>query len=161
MKPYAHILGWGSSCDAHNVTAPHPKGDGAYLSMQRAIADADCTPEDIDYINAHGTGTPLNDQTEARAIHRLFEAHQPWVSSSKAHFGHCIGTAGTIEMVACIAALRMQQVPPNLNLDTPEPNLGIRLAPQTSLTHSLRTVMSNSFGFGGQNVSLVLGVIED
>ena len=152
---YAHVLGWGSSCDAYNVTAPHPDGLGAQMSMC-AAEDARLTPAQIDYINAHGTGTQLNDTAEAEAIQKTFKEHQPWVSSSKSQFGHCIGAAGAIEFAVCISSLEDGYVPPNVSLTNPIGGLGIRLAPNQSIEADVRHVMSNSFGFGGQNVSLIL-----
>ena len=160
-RQYATVHGWGSSCDAHNVTAPHPEGLGALVSMQNALEDAQLTAADIQYINAHGTGTQLNDTTEAMAIKQLFGSNQPWVSSSKSQFGHCIGAAGAIEFAVCLTALLDQFVPANISLLDPEPNLGIRLAPRQKTPVELKCVMSNSFGFGGQNVSLIVGSTQE
>lgn len=154
---YGEIVGWGSSCDAHNVTAPHPDGLGAKAAMNASLIDAGVMANRIDYVNAHGTGTHLNDTAEALAIAQVFGDHEPWVSSTKGQLGHCIGAAGAIEFAVCLSALLDGYIPPNINLFNPEPNLGVRLSGRSSLDADLQFVMSNSFGFGGQNVSLVVG----
>lgn len=160
-RGYGRILGWGSSCDAHNVTAPHPDGLGAVIAMKNALLDAQIGTQDVDYINAHGTGTALNDVAEAMAIEKVFGSHSPLVSSSKSQFGHCIGAAGAIEFAVCLSALNQKFVPPNITLETPDPKVGIRLASRRSLPLNLKCVMSNSFGFGGQNASLIVSNIEE
>jgi 3-oxoacyl-[acyl-carrier-protein] synthase II len=156
-KIYGEILGWGSSCDAHNVTAPHPDGLGAKTSMNASLLDAGVMADRIGYVNAHGTGTHLNDTAEALAIAEVFGEHRPWVSSTKGQLGHCIGAAGAIEFAVCLSALLDGYIPPNVNLSNPEPNLNVRLSGRSSLDADLQLVMSNSFGFGGQNVSLIVG----
>ncbi len=156
-KVYGELVGWGSSCDAHNVTAPHPEGLGAKASMNASLKDAGLATKHIDYVNAHGTGTHLNDISEALAIGQLFGAHRPWVSSTKSQLGHCIGAAGAIEFAVCLSAVLDGYIPPNINLLTPEPNLGVRLSGRSSIEADVQFVMSNSFGFGGQNVSLIVG----
>ena len=107
--------------------------------------------------HAHGTGTHLNDIAEAQAIAQLFGPHRPWVSSTKSQLGHCIGAAGAIEFAVCLSALLDGYIPPNISLFTPEPNLGVRLSGRSSIKAEVQFVMSNSFGFGGQNVSLIVG----
>ena len=151
------LLGWGSSCDAHNVTAPHPEGAGARRAMERAIDDAGLEKQRIGYVNAHGTGTALNDVVEAKAIGDLFGAHRPAVSSSKGQIGHAIAAAGALEMVSCLAAFKQGALPPNAHLETPDPNIEIDLVGVESRYQETEVILSNSFGFGGQNVSLVIG----
>ena len=153
-KPYARLVGAGSSIDAWNVTAPHPQGVGAELSMRRALRDAGLQKDDIDYINAHGTGTPLGDQAEAAAIARVFGSSVP-VSSIKAAIGHCIAAAGAIEAVACIIALQKQFLPGTVGLEI-EDAFDISVV-KRGQSASIRYVLSNSFGFGGQNCSLIFG----
>ncbi len=156
-KIYGYVQGWGSSCDAHNVTAPHPEGLGAELSMRRALKSAGLDPQEVDYINAHGTGTKLNDVIEAAAITRIFGSNGPPVSSSKGQFGHAIAAAGAIEALAALAAFSGDRLPPNAHLSTPDPELEIDLVERSGRVASARSVLSNSFGFGGQNVSLLFG----
>ena len=151
------LLGWGSSCDAHNVTAPHPEGAGARRAMERAIDDAGLEKQRIGYVNAHGTGTALNDVVEAKAIGDLFGAHRPAVSSSKGQIGHAIAAAGALEMVSCLAAFKQGALPPNAHLETPDPNIEIDLVGVERRYQETEVILSNSFGFGGQNVSLVIG----
>lgn len=157
VRPYARICGAGSSIDAWNVTAPHPQGLGAERSMRNALFDAGLQSSDIDYINAHGTGTPLGDIAESAAISRVFGAKTP-VSSIKGSIGHCIAAAGAIEAVACIAALQKQFIPGTLGLEEPE-DFGISVVQRAKLT-SISYTLSNSFGFGGQNSTLIFGAID-
>ena len=156
-RVYGELSGWGSSCDAHNVTAPHPEGLGATKAMAASLKDAGLNTNRIDYVNAHGTGTHLNDTAEALAIAQIFGEHRPWVSSTKGQLGHCIGAAGAIEFAVCLSALLDGYIPPNISLFNPEPNLGVRLSGRSSIEADVEFVMSNSFGFGGQNVSLIVG----
>lgn len=150
----ANLLGAGTSVDAWNITAPHPDGAGAELSMRRALADAGLSPSDIDYVNAHGTGTPVGDVAEARAIQRVLGAVP--VSSIKGAVGHTIAAAGAVEAAACIAALQGGWMPGTTGLLSPDP-----ACPITALTKPVsqpaRVMLSNSFGFGGQNCTLLLG----
>jgi 3-oxoacyl-[acyl-carrier-protein] synthase II len=157
VRPYARLCGAGSSIDAWNVTAPHPEGLGAERSMRSALHDADLIAEDIGYINAHGTGTPLGDIAESAAISRVFGARTP-VSSIKGALGHCIAAAGAIEAVVCIAALQHQFLPGTVGLETPE-DFGIDIV-QKARSTSISYTLSNSFGFGGQNSSLIFGAID-
>jgi 3-oxoacyl-[acyl-carrier-protein] synthase-1 len=154
-KPLCVIGGYGNACDAFHQTANSPEGDGALSSMQKAIAKAALTPRMIDYINAHGTGTKNNDLSEGRAIKRLFGEVVPPFSSTKSYTGHTLGAAGAIEAVFCVMALNNNWVYPNLNFTHEMTDLG--LSPVTAFrsdTH-LRNIMSNSFGFGGNNTSLI------
>ena len=157
VTPYARLCGAGSSIDAWNVTAPHPKGAGAERSMLNALRDAGLHHTDIDYINAHGTGTPLGDIAESSAISRVFGSQTP-VSSIKGALGHCIAAAGAIEAVVCIAALQKQFAPGTFGLEEEE-NFEINVVKSAQLI-SISYTLSNSFGFGGQNSSLIFGAIN-
>lgn len=162
-KIYAEVLGYGLSGDAHHVTAPHPEGSGAYRSMAMALRKAGLEPKDIDYINAHGTSTPLGDELELGAVRRLFGDAIDGVSmsSTKSAIGHLLGGAGAVESIFCILALRDQVVPPTLNLDNPsESCIGVDLVPHTAKKREVRAVLNNSFGFGGTNASLVMRKID-
>jgi 3-oxoacyl-[acyl-carrier-protein] synthase II len=156
---HAELLSAGNSADAHHLTAPHPDGTGAALAMRRALARAGLAPEDIDYINAHGTGTPLNDAVEATAIAAVFgeAAARLAVSSTKGAIGHTLGAAGAIEALATILALRDGFLPPTVNLADPDPACALDLVPRDSRPATLRYALSNSYGFGGNNTSVVLG----
>ncbi len=158
-RAHAELVGWGNSADAHHLTAPHPEGTGAILAMRRALANAALRPDDVDYINAHGTGTPLNDAVEAAAIGAVFgdAASRLAVSSTKGAVGHTLGAAGAIEALATILALRDGFIPPTVNLAEPEPEWALDLVPGRSRDATLRYALSNSYGFGGNNTSVVLG----
>jgi len=155
---YAEVIGYGVTTDAFHITQPDPEGDGAYRSMQAAIADAGIAPEEIDYINAHGTSTPYNDRLETLAIKRVFGDHarRLVVSSTKSMTGHLLGAAGGIEFIACVLALRHQTVPPTINYQVPDPDCDLDCVPNRARQVGLRTVMSNAFGFGGHNAILIL-----
>ncbi len=154
----AEVIGYGVTADAYHITQPDPEGDGAYRSMAVAIADAGIAPEEIDYINAHGTSTPYNDRLETLAIKRLFGAHakQLPVSSTKSMTAHLLGAAGGIEVIACVLALRRQVIPPTINYEVPDPDCDLDYVPNAARPARLRTVMSNAFGFGGHNAILIL-----
>ncbi|MBV9843257.1 MAG: beta-ketoacyl-ACP synthase II, partial [Sphingomonadaceae bacterium] len=161
-KIYAEVVGYGLSGDAYHVTAPHPEGDGAYRSMEMAIRKSGLKLEDIDYINAHGTSTPLGDELELGAVRRLFgdAIGGLSMSSTKSAIGHLLGGAGAVETIFCILAMRDQIVPPTLNLDNPSENCaGVDLVPHTAKERKVRAVLNNSFGFGGTNASLVLTAV--
>jgi 3-oxoacyl-[acyl-carrier-protein] synthase II len=157
-RPAGLLLGCGESTDAHHLTHPHPEGGGAALAMRRALAMAGLSPDDIDYVNCHGTGTRPNDLSETRALRAVFGerlARLP-VSSSKPFFGHTLGGAGAVEAVVTVLALQRGFLPATLNLDEPDPDLGaLDLVPE-GRPAGIRRAMSNSFGFGGSNASLVL-----
>ncbi|KQS49012.1 MULTISPECIES: beta-ketoacyl-ACP synthase II [Sphingomonas] len=158
-KMYAEVIGYGLSGDAYHVTAPHPEGDGAFRSMQMAIKKSGLKLEDIDYINAHGTSTPLGDELELGAVRRLFgdAISGLSMSSTKSAIGHLLGGAGAVESIFCILALRDQIVPPTLNLDNPSDScVGVDLVPHVAKKREVRAVLNNSFGFGGTNASLVM-----
>lgn len=154
---YAEITGYGSTCDAFHVTAPLENGEGAQRAMRMALQDAGLTPEDIGYINAHGTSTPLNDVSETRAIKGVFgdHAYRVPISSTKSVTGHLMGSAGSVEAVFSIKALTEQFVPPTINLDTPDPECDLNYTPNVGVATPIEHVMSNSFGFGGHNAVLI------
>ena len=155
---YAEVRGYGLSGDAYHVTAPPPDGDGGFRSMRNALRNARLNPEDIDYINAHGTSTPLGDEIELGAVKRLFGPHagRLAMSSTKSAIGHLLGAAGAVEAIFCILAIRDGVVPPTLNLERPCPEAeGINLVPHTAQERPVRAALSNSFGFGGTNATLV------
>ena len=156
-KIYAEVMGYGMSGDAHHITAPAEDGNGGYRAMQAALKRAKLNPEDIDYINAHGTSTPLGDEIELGAVKRLFgeHAYELTMSSTKSAIGHLLGAAGAVEAIFSIMALRDQVAPPTLNLDNPSEGCDIDLAPKQAKPRKIRNVLSNSFGFGGTNASLV------
>jgi 3-oxoacyl-[acyl-carrier-protein] synthase II len=151
------VAGYGQSIDTHHLTQPHPEGDGALLCMQRAIASASLTTADIDHINAHGTATPQNDAMEAKAIRRCFDgrADEIPVTSVKAAIGHLLGGAGAAEAIVSVLSLQHQIVPPTLHYETPDPACNVAIVGNTARPHRMRTVLSNSFGFGGTNAALV------
>src|SRR3989344_318466 len=157
-KIYAEVIGYGLTGDAYHVTAPHPEGSGAFRSMEMALRKSGLSLEDIDYINAHGTSTPLGDELELGAVRRLFGSAIDTLSmsSTKSAIGHLLGGAGAVESIFCVLALRDQIVPPTLNLDNPsESCLGVDLVPHKAKERKVRAVLNNSFGFGGTNASLV------
>jgi 3-oxoacyl-[acyl-carrier-protein] synthase II len=161
-KIYAEVVGYGLTGDAYHVTAPHPEGDGAFRSMQMALRKAGLEPKDIDYINAHGTSTPLGDELELGAVRRLFgDAIQTVsMSSTKSMIGHLLGGAGAVESIFCILAMRDQIAPPTINLDNPsESCAGVDLVPNVAKKRPIKAVLNNSFGFGGTNASLVMRAI--
>ena len=161
-KIYAEVIGYGLSGDAYHVTAPHPEGSGAFRSMQMALKKAGLNPSDIDYINAHGTSTPMGDELELGAVRRLFGDAISTVSmsSTKSAIGHLLGGAGAVEAIFCILAIRDQIVPPTLNLDNPsDACIGVDLVPHVAKKRKVHAVLNNSFGFGGTNASLVLRAV--
>ncbi|HUJ13556.1 MAG TPA: beta-ketoacyl-[acyl-carrier-protein] synthase family protein [Thermoanaerobaculia bacterium] len=156
---YAEVLGFGSACDSFRVTDPHPDGAGAMLAMKRALDQAGLVPAGVDYINAHGTSTPLNDRVEARAIRSLFGEHAKRVaiSSTKSMIGHLTVAAGAAEAVATVCALQRQIVHPTLNLDDPDPECDLDFVPHAARPMRVEVALSNSFAFGGQCASVALG----
>ena len=151
----AEVTGYGISTDNHHLTQPHPSGIGPRQAMERALADARRTPGDVDYINAHGTATIFNDATEGTAIAELFGERVP-VSSTKSMMGHALGGAGAIEAAFSVLALQQQFLPPNINLQEPDPAWRLNIVANTARDARVRCVVSNSFGFGGTNASIVL-----
>ena len=157
-KIYAEVKGYGMSGDAHHITAPAEDGNGGFRSMQMALKRAGMMPSDIDYVNAHGTSTPLGDEIELRAVERLFgnAAERVSMSSTKSSIGHLLGAAGAVEAIFSILALRDQICPPTLNLDNPSVETKIDLVPHQAKKREIRAALSNSFGFGGTNATLIL-----
>ncbi len=154
---YGRIAGYGATSDAYHITAPDPDGRGSSKAIKLALADAGAIASDVGYVNAHGTGTPLNDAAETKTLHSIFNGGAPPVSSTKSHLGHMLGAAGAVEAVICLEAVRRGVLPPTINLETPDPECdldyipaGRREAPGISLA------LSNSFGFGGQNACLAV-----
>jgi 3-oxoacyl-[acyl-carrier-protein] synthase II len=156
---YAEVLGYGLSGDAYHITSPAPDGDGGYRSMRAALKNAGLGAGDIDYVNAHGTSTPLGDEIELAAVTRLLGNHAADVtmSSTKSSIGHLLGAAGAVEAIFCALAIRDQVAPATLNLDTPSVESDIDLAPLKPVRRKIDVALSNSFGFGGTNASLILG----
>lgn len=163
-KIYAELIGGGMSSDAYHITAPHPDGLGAFLAMQDALDDAGIAPAEVDYINTHGTSTPIGDPQELKAIHQLFGEHSFSlnISSTKSMTGHLLGAAGAVEAIASIKALEHQLVPPTINYVTPDEEIDPRfnLTVNTAQARSLTTVMSNAFGFGGHNAIVIFRKIS-
>jgi 3-oxoacyl-[acyl-carrier-protein] synthase II len=161
-KIYAEVIGYGLSGDAYHVTAPHPEGSGGYRSMEMALRKSGLSLSDIDYVNAHGTSTPLGDELELGAVKRLFGDNLSTMSmsSTKSAIGHLLGGAGAVESIFCILAMRDQIVPPTLNLDEPsESCANVDLVPHVAKERKVRAVLNNSFGFGGTNASLIMKAI--
>jgi 3-oxoacyl-[acyl-carrier-protein] synthase II len=156
---YAEVLGYGSGNDAYDMAAP-AEGEGAIQTMTRALKKAAIEPEAVDYINAHGTGTPLNDKYETLAIHRVFGEHagRLLVSSTKSMTGHMMGAAGAVEAVVCALTIRDQVIAPTINLDKPDPECDLDYVPHSARRARVRVALSNSFGLGGHNASVVLGL---
>jgi len=163
----AHVLGefvsYGISADAHHLTHPRPDGIGAALAIRRALDEGGVAVGDIDYVNAHGTATPLNDVAETRAIRAVLREHAEHtpVSSTKSMIGHCLGAAGAIEALASVLAMRERFIPPTINLNAPDPECDLDYVPNRSRPAAPRTVLSNSYGFGGNNTSLILRAYDD
>ena len=153
------VLGYGMSADASHMTAPDPKGRGAARAMSHSLRDAGLNLDDIDYVNAHGTSTPLGDKAETTAIRSLFESHADKlaVSSTKSQLGHLLGASGGVEFVACATAIQQQVAPPTINLDEQDPECNLDYIPNEARPMRIRRVLKNSFGFGGHNACLVLG----
>jgi 3-oxoacyl-[acyl-carrier-protein] synthase II len=158
-KIYGEVLGYGASADAYHVTAPAPGGEGAVRCMRAALADGRVNPEQVDYINAHGTSTPYNDLYETMAIKTVFKDHcsRVMVSSTKSMTGHLLGAAGAVESLFSVLALRDGAVPPTINYTTPDPECDLDYVPNTARRTPIRYALSNSFGFGGTNSCLLFG----
>jgi 3-oxoacyl-[acyl-carrier-protein] synthase II len=159
---FGEILGCGCTADAHNITAPHPEGEGAARAMQLALQDAHLNPEDIQYINAHGTSTPLGDEAETRAIKQVFGSHarKLAISSTKSMLGHLLGASGGVELIATLLTIRQGVIHPTINYDTPDPACDLDYVPNTARETRVRRAISNSFGFGGHNCCLVIGAFS-
>ena len=160
---YAEMLGFGMSDDAHHITAPHPEGAGAYIAMENALKSSRLNPEQISYINAHATSTPLGDMIEINSIKKVFGDHVKnlLVSSTKSMLGHQLGASGGVEALICSLIVDKGVIPPTINYETPDPNCnGIDFVPNEAKERNIENVMSNSFGFGGHNVSIILGKVR-
>jgi 3-oxoacyl-(acyl-carrier-protein) synthase len=155
---YAEVAGYASSSDAFHIAAPDPGGDGAVRAMNLSLQNAAVHPDDIDYINAHGTSTPANDATETTAIKKLFgdRAYQIPISSTKSMVGHAMGASGAIEAIACALTLENGAIHPTINYENPDPELDLDYVPNEARQIQVNTILSNSFGLGGQNACLVL-----
>jgi 3-oxoacyl-[acyl-carrier-protein] synthase II len=159
---YAEVIGDGLAGDAHHITAPAEAGDGGFRAMKMALKRAELSPSDIDYVNAHGTSTPIGDEIELRAVERLFgnATGKMSMSSTKSSIGHLLGASGAVEAVFSILAIRDQIVPPTINLDNPSVETEIDLVPHTAKKREVKAALSNSFGFGGTNASLVFTAVQ-
>ena len=158
-KIYAEVLGYGQSADGSHITAPDEHGNGAAQAMKEALANAQCDVTDVDYINAHGTSTALGDVAETRAVKQLFGDHSKKIpmSSTKSMMGHLLGASGGVEAIICALAIKDRTIPPTINLDEPDEECNLDYVPHTAREADIHIAMSNSFGFGGHNVSLVIG----
>ncbi|MCB9840308.1 MAG: beta-ketoacyl-ACP synthase II [Phycisphaeraceae bacterium] len=164
---YAELLGFGNSGDAHHITAPDAEGRGASRSMRWALDDAGLNPTDIGYVNSHGTSTPLGDKSEVSAVLGVFGNHarkssggKLLMSSTKSMHGHCLGASGAVEMIACVHAVRDGVIAPTINLENPDEGFDIDLVPHDARERQVRYAMNNTFGFGGHNVTLIVGRYE-
>lgn len=158
-KIYGEVLGYGLNDDAYHISAPAENGAGAAICMKAALADAELSPNQIDYLNAHGTSTQLNDKSETAAVKTVFgeAAYNLTISSTKSMHGHLLGAAGAVEAVICMKAMQAGIVPPTINYETPTPECDLNYVPNTQRAKTLNYVMSNSFGFGGHNASIIFG----
>lgn len=159
---YAEILGYGLNSDAYHIAAPEPNGDGAMRCMISALKDAQCNPEEIDYINAHATSTPIGDNIEMKAVKKVFRQYAPKISisSTKSMLGHQLGASGSVEVIICALTIREGIIPPTINYETPDPECtGLDFVPNIAREKKIRKCLSNSFGFGGHNASIILGRI--
>jgi 3-oxoacyl-[acyl-carrier-protein] synthase II len=160
---YAELMGYSATDDGYHITAPLPEGDGAAAAMKLALADAGLTPEKIDYINAHGTGTELNDLAESSAIRRVFgqHAYKTLVSSTKSSLGHLLGASGAVELIVCVEVINKATIPPTINLENPDERCDLKMdyVPLEARQAKINYALSNSFGFGGHNACLVVGKV--
>lgn len=160
---YAEFVGYGSTADAYHITAPDPEGNGAVKAMTTALRDAGLEPEQVSYINAHGTSTELNDKLESLAIKKVFGeyAHRVAISSTKSMTGHVLGATGAVELAACVLAIEHGVVPPTINYENPDPDCDLDYVPNVARKMPVEVAMSNSFGFGGHNASVVVRRLQD
>ena len=163
VRIYGEVVGYGMTGDAYHITQPAPEGEGAQRSMRRALKDAGIGPADVQYINAHGTSTPYNDLNETRAIKAVFgeHAYQVSVSSTKSMTGHTLGAAGGIEFAVCTLAVRDGMIPPTINYSSPDPECDLNYVPNAAVKREVNVAISNSFGFGGHNVTLAVRRFAD
>jgi len=159
---YAEVIGYGSSADAYHITAPEENGAGAAAAMRMALDQAGVAPADIDYLNAHGTSTPLNDKSETSAIKTVFgeAAYDVPISSTKSMTGHLLGAAGSVEAIACVKVLQEGVIPPTINYETPDPECDLDYTTNVARRKVVRRAMSNSFGFGGHNACIILAAFD-
>jgi 3-oxoacyl-[acyl-carrier-protein] synthase II len=159
---YCEVLGYGQSSDAYDLVAPDPEGNGVRLAFARALASAAIEPSDVDYINAHGTSTPVGDPAESKAIEKTFgeDAYRIGVSSTKSMHGHALGAAGGIEGVATVLAVRNDLMPPTTNYEYPDPECRLDYVPNVARSAPIRVALSNSFGFGGHNSVIVFAKVR-
>nr|WP_297278716.1 beta-ketoacyl-ACP synthase II [uncultured Butyricicoccus sp.] len=159
----AEVVGYGATSDAYHITAPDPEGAGGAKAMELAIADAGMTPDQIDYINAHGTSTPINEKIETMAIKKAMgdAAYKVHISSTKSMTGHLLGAAGAVEAIACVLAMQHSLVPPTINYKEPDPDCDLDITPNHAVEAPIRAALSNSLGFGGHNAALVFRRMED
>ncbi len=159
---YCEVLGFGASCDAGHITQPDDEGSGAARAMSLALQDACLNPTEVDYINAHGTSTPLGDKAETKAVKRVYGDHASVlsISSTKSQLGHSLGASGGIELVLSVKAIQQSVVPPTINLDSPDPACDLDYTPNTPRERQVDAAMSNSFGFGGHNASVIIGKLR-
>jgi len=161
-RVYCELVGYGMSADAYHITMPDPEGQGAALAMERCLRDAGLRPEEVDYINAHGTSTPYNDKFETLAIKRVFKDHayRLAVSSTKSMTAHLLGAAGSVELIACVLAIHHGTLPPTINYETPDPDCDLDYVPNRPRPCDVRVALSNAFGFGGHNATLAVRRFE-
>lgn len=161
-RVYCELVGYGMSADAYHITMPDPEGQGAALAMERCLRDAGLRPEEVDYINAHGTSTPYNDKFETMAIKRVFgdHAYRLAVSSTKSMTAHLLGAAGSVELIACALAIHHGVLPPTINYETPDPDCDLDYVPNRPRPCDVRVALSNAFGFGGHNATLAVRRFE-
>ena len=159
---HGEILGYGATADAYHITDPQPEGEGMIASMRAALRDAGISPEDIDYVNAHGTSTAPGDLAETKALKRVFgdRAYKLPISSTKSVTGHLLGAGGAVESIACLCAMRDNIAPPTINLENPDPECDLDYVPNVAREAPIRTTMTNSFGFGGHNATLILRALD-
>lgn len=160
---YGEILGYGASADAYHITAPDENGQGAIIAMRTALDDAGIAPEDVNYLNAHGTSTTLNDRTETLAVKQVFgdAAYRLAISSTKSMTGHLLGAAGALEALFCVKTIQENCLPPTINYETPDPELDLDYTPNEARSADVSIAMSNSFGFGGHNASIIIGAYRN
>ncbi|MGB9612702.1 MAG: beta-ketoacyl synthase N-terminal-like domain-containing protein, partial [Candidatus Margulisiibacteriota bacterium] len=157
-KIYAEVVGYGASGDAYHITAPAPEGEGAARGISAALKDANLSPNQIDYVNAHGTSTELNDKFETMALKKVFgdHAYQLAISSNKSMIGHLLGASGGVEFIATVLSVQNDLAPPTINYETPDPECDLDYVPNQARKMTINAAISNSFGFGGHNATLVV-----
>ena len=156
---YGEVKGYGMSGDAFHITKPSEDGNGGFRAMEMALRESKLNTDEIGYVNAHGTSTPVGDTIELKAVEKLFKSNDNlFMSSNKSAIGHLLGAAGAVEAVFSFMSLKTKNLPPTLNLDNPDVTTSINLIPHESISKSVKNIISNSFGFGGTNASIILGV---